>query len=525
VGEVFLYDEMLGYAALEVGGPSQGSNALVCIGGLTDGLLSLRYMPSLAKSLQQIGWRTFQPVLQSSYRGWGFASLHADASGIDRFLSFLHSSRGVTSVVLLGSSTGCQDAVQFLKEGEEAKLVKGMVLQAPVSDREALLMGKSEAELRAIQEYGQLASDMIRDGKGDEILPRAACELFGPPDVVSAYRFDSLTRRLADDDMFSSDFSEHEMMQKLGHIHVPTLIAMSKDDEYVPDFVDLASLGRRMANAMAVGPVNSAECLFLESGGHGVRGQKAEAPFVEAVASFVSRLDTADVPVPATSSRLQRLDWAASLAADLRQRAVSLPPCAPFLVALAGMPGSGKSTTSQILSRLLHPDCLVLPMDGFHTKLADLKARADSQDAVYRRGAPDTFDAGALKGKLEEIRSGAARVKFPEFDHARGDPVDDALCYDREVHRIVLVEGLYLLHAEDGWRGVSDLFDYRMYLDADIEDCIRRVKERNKVIPGYTVEEIERRCDEVDRANAKVVQRSAETADVKIHVHFSGCGV
>ena len=33
---------------------------------------------------------------------------------------------------------------------------------------------------------------------------------------------------------------------------------------------------------------------------------------------------------------------------------------------------------------------------------------------------------------------------------ARGDPVEDAVCFDRRVHRIVLVEGLYLLHRNDG---------------------------------------------------------------------------
>merc|ERR1719223_1579698 len=47
-GEVFLYNESYGMAALEVGGCGSGEKALVCIGGLTDGLLSLRYMPMMA---------------------------------------------------------------------------------------------------------------------------------------------------------------------------------------------------------------------------------------------------------------------------------------------------------------------------------------------------------------------------------------------------------------------------------------------------------------------------------------------
>ena len=32
---------------------------------------------------------------------------------------------------------------------------------------------------------------------------------------------------------------------------------------------------------------------------------------------------------------------------------------------------------------------------------------------------------------------------------ARGDPVEDAICFDRDIHRIVVVEGLYLLYDKD----------------------------------------------------------------------------
>ena len=39
---------------------------------------------------------------------------------------------------------------------------------------------------------------------------------------------------------------------------------------------------------------------------------------------------------------------------------------------------------------------------------------------------------------------------------------------------------------------------------------------RNQVIPGYTVDEIMRRCDDVDRKNAELVASNAEFADVTI---------
>ena len=161
-GELFLYDEQFGYAAFEAGGRLEGSKALVCIGGLTDGLLSLRYLPFLATAVKRCGWRTFQPVLQSSYRGWGFGSLRDDAAGLDRLLSFLSAKRGISEVVLLGSSTGCQDAVHFLKVGTRRDLIRGIVLQAPVSDREALMVEeRSEEELASLKYFKELASQMM----------------------------------------------------------------------------------------------------------------------------------------------------------------------------------------------------------------------------------------------------------------------------------------------------------------------------------------------------------------------------
>eukprot|EP00439_Symbiodinium_sp_Y106_P071548 s1087_g12.t2 len=519
-GEVFLYDEMLGYAGFEARtgqNVPKGSKAVVCIGGLTDGLLSLRYLPALAAELQQVGWRTFQPVLQSSYRGWGFASLDDDVMGIDKFLSFLRSKRGITEVVLLGSSTGCQDAVHYIKVGKLTELVHGIVLQAPVSDREALSVETSGSQVEALREFAETASRMIAEGRGEEPLPRAACQLFGPPDVITAYRFDSLTRRLADDDMFSSDLSEDEMKQKLGHVHTPALLVASADDEYVPKTVNVSTLCHRMADAMAAGVARTAECLVLEQGGHGVRGQDAQARFVDAVARFVARLGVLELR---DGTLLSRLTWEVALANTLRGRAASLPSGKPLLVALAGMPGSGKSRISQILLRLLQPDCLVVQMDGYHTKLSDLQSRPDAADAVYRRGAPDTFEVSSLREALQRVKTGESSVKFPAFDHARGDPVEDAVCFDRLVHRIVLVEGLYLLHRKDGWQEVSDLFDFKVYLDADLEECIGRVKERNKVIPGYTAQEIDKRCEEVDRRNAEVVQLTQGEADLHAGVRY-----
>lgn len=148
-------------------------------------------------------------------------------------------------------------------------------------------------------------------------------------------------------------------------------------------------------------------------------------------------------------------------------------------------------------------------MDGYHYSLEQLNNMENPQDVIYRRGAPDTFDPASLQRDLTRILEGEEdRVSIPGFDHAVGDPSPDQHTFVRGQHDIVICEGIYLLHGSDGWEDIKKNLDYSIYIQADIDTCIDRLKERNKCIPGYTEEEIEIRCDLVDRKNAEMAQSS-----------------
>jgi pantothenate kinase len=185
----------------------------------------------------------------------------------------------------------------------------------------------------------------------------------------------------------------------------------------------------------------------------------------------------------------------------------------PFMIAIAGIPGSGKSTSSHILSEILKKDFhitnIVIPMDGYHYPLQVLHTFDNSADVIYRRGAEDTFDSEALFQTLLKIKCGSEeKVYIPGFDHAKGDPEKDAYIYQRSDHSVVICEGLYLLH----WYQIREMFDFTVFIDADVDTCISRLKIRNQCIPGYTKEEIEIRCEVVDRVNAMAVLKSKEFA-------------
>ena len=83
----------------------------------------------------------------------------------------------------------------------------------------------------------------------------------------------------------------------------------------------------------------------------------------------------------------------------------------------------------------------------------------------------------------------------------------------RADHRIVIAEGLYLLHEHSGWAGTAALFDVSYYIRIDVDACVARLKIRNRCIPGYTPDEIDIRCDAVDRVNAEMVALDGQRAD------------
>jgi len=76
-------------------------------------------------------------------------------------------------------------------------------------------------------------------------------------------------------------------------------------------------------------------------------------------------------------------------------------------------------------------------------------------------------------------------VPWPGFEHAVGDPVEDALRVPVST-RLVIVEGLYLLHRADGWESISQCFDECWYLDTPLEIALERLALRHIQAWGIT---------------------------------------
>lgn len=117
-------------------------NTLIFFGGLCDGPLTVPYSIPLAERLPA-SWRLVQPLIHSSYSGWGIVSLGDDVSQLNQLARYIKELRPSGKLVMMGHSTGCQDSIHYLTSplGEferERPPLDGVVLQAASSDRDAM---------------------------------------------------------------------------------------------------------------------------------------------------------------------------------------------------------------------------------------------------------------------------------------------------------------------------------------------------------------------------------------------------
>ena len=200
---------------------------------------------------------------------------------------------------------------------------------------------------------------------------------------------------------------------------------------------------------------------------------------------------------------------------------------ARLLVMLAAPGGAGKSTLVSFLEALSKealPDSSfrAIGMDGFHYPQAYLNSHTVTVDGetypmAKIKGSPPTFDLELLKASIRKLLT-EEELGWPVYDRKLHDPVPDALLV-RE--KIILLEGNYLLLDVPGWKDVSEMADYTIFLRADEKTLRERLVSR-KAAGGTPREEAERFVDYSDMKNVGMCLYHSKEADLTLETKEAG---
>ncbi|KAJ4351263.1 uncharacterized protein N0V89_006602 [Didymosphaeria variabile] len=238
---------------------SQPQNTLIWIGGLGDGPLGVKYPSAISKALPK-NWSLAEVLLSSAYDGWGTGSLARDAEEVGKCVAYFKSLRPKGKVVLMGHSTGCQDAMEYLvgAGNSERESIEGAILQAAVSDREGYgaIVADDPSLEESLKETIDLATKWVEAGDGDAILPKKGnkvLEMFESP--CTAYRAHSLLAKGGDDDYFSTDLEDVTLKGTFGKIPSRTrmMFLWGSKDPYIPKAVDQEGTLKRWARIVKEG--------------------------------------------------------------------------------------------------------------------------------------------------------------------------------------------------------------------------------------------------------------------------------
>ena len=292
--------------------PPQHKNALLFIGGLGDNFLSVPLAEEIAETLasENSSWSVFEIQLSSLSSAWGVSNLDNDVADLNECVRWARDDMGKMKIVIMGHSTGSQDVLHYCYHRTISRpQVDGAVLQAPVSDREALMIamkapGRGQSKTRTAYE-DCLRSAQYSTSTEVLLLPREDTATLGYGDVwVSAERFLSLAspqspEHPSSEDLFSSDLSDQTLCDTFGRIDKKVLatqfllILISGADEHVPEWVDKKALLRRWELALKTSGVELHERSAV-MGGTSHNGQTGEGVSSEIVDRVTEYLKTVE---------------------------------------------------------------------------------------------------------------------------------------------------------------------------------------------------------------------------------------
>jgi len=179
-----------------------------------------------------------------------------------------------------------------------------------------------------------------------------------------------------------------------------------------------------------------------------------------------------------------------------------------LIVGIAGGTGSGKTTVvRKIIEAFPSNEIIVLPQDAYYKDNSQITLE-ERQKVNFDH--PDSVEFQLLIDQLNQLKAGC-EVEMPIYSYLTCLRSKETITI--KPARVVLVEGILILSD----KGLRDMFDIKVFVDADADDRLGRVITRDIVERGRSVLKVlERYHDTVKPSHLQFIEPSKRYADIII---------
>ena len=150
-----------------------------------------------------------------------------------------------------------------------------------------------------------------------------------------------------------------------------------------------------------------------------------------------------------------------------------------LIIGIAGGTGSGKTTVVNKIVQTLPADTVaVIPQDSYYNAQWDVPEELRKKTNFDH---PDAFEWPLLAHQIEELRNGRA-IEQPTYSYLTCTRQKETVHV--EPHEVIIVEGIMALYDKK----LRDLMDLKIFVDAEPDERLLRVIERDTAERGHSLE-------------------------------------
>jgi len=179
-----------------------------------------------------------------------------------------------------------------------------------------------------------------------------------------------------------------------------------------------------------------------------------------------------------------------------------------LIVGIAGGTGSGKTTVVRKITEVFpNGEVIVMPQDSYYR---DNRGIPLEERQKINFDHPDSVEFTLLIEHLKQLRKGKT-IEMPIYSYLTCLRSEETVSI--KPSRVVVVEGILILTDP----GLRELFDIKVFVDADADDRLGRVIQRDIIERGRTVLKVlERYHDTVKPSHLQFIEPSKRYADIII---------